>query len=264
MKNRILFLILSIATINAFSQTGFHAGLNAGFNSVWIVNQNIYGYKELDYTRTFGIVPGVALGYNFTDNMGVQLELNYAPLGQDYFDVSSSFSLADDGQGKRLKVETFRYVDLNYLSIPILFRYQSTRAKKSIISYHLMVGPTIGLLLSADQTFEADVFDDGNIITLDNSIILDTVVADFAKTSEIEPAEDYFSKLDFGFSADAGVDIYINDNLFVTPAIKVYYGLTDINSEPTRNVQGYASSHNFFGGIYVGIHYMFPAKGDSK
>jgi len=260
MKNRILFFILSLAAFSAFGQTGFHAGLNAGFNSVWIVNQNIYGYKELDYIRNFGVVPGVAVGYNFTDNMGVQLELNYAPLGQDYSDVSSSFSLADDGQGKRIKVETFRYVDLNYLSIPILFRYQSTRAKKSIISYHLMIGPTIGLLLSADQTFEADVYQDGNIVTLDNSVILDTVVAQFAQTDAIEPMEDYFSKLDFGFSADAGVDIYINDNLFVTPAIKVYYGLTDINSKPTREVIGYAASHNFFGGIYVGIHYLFKAE----
>lgn len=131
MKNRILFLILSIATINAFGQwlscrikCRIQQRLDRKPEYLWL--------QGLDYTRTFGVVPGVALGYNFTDNMGVQLELNYAPVGQDYFDVSSSFSLADDGQGKRLKVETFRYVDLNYLSIPILFRYQSTRAKNQL------------------------------------------------------------------------------------------------------------------------------------
>lgn len=257
MKNRLLFLILSFSAFNAVAQTGFHAGVNAGFNSVWIVNQNIYGYKELDYIRTFGVIPGVALGYNFTTTMGVQLELNYAPLGQEYSDVSSSFSLTDDGQGKRVKVETFRYVDLNYFQIPIMFRYQSARAKKQIISYHLMVGPTLGFLLSADQKFEADVYDDGNIVTLDNDVILDTAIAQFAQTDAIEPMEDYFSKIDFGFSADAGVDIYVNENIFITPAIKVYYGLTDINSEPTRNVPGYGASHNFYGGIFVGAHYMF-------
>ncbi len=258
MKNRILFIVFTLAALNVGAQTGFHVGLNAGYNSVWIVNQNMYGYKELNYTRTFGFIPGIALGYNLNDNMGVQLEFNIAPLGQDYFDVSSSFSLADDGQGKRLKVETFRYVDLKYLQIPIMYRYQSTRSKKQIISYHFMLGPTVGILLSADQQFEADVLDDGNLVSLNNNgALLDTVVPQFKATTAIEPTKDYFSNIDFGFLADAGVDIYVSDNLYITPAIRAYYGLTDLNSKPTRVFDGYAGSHNFYGGIYVGIHYIF-------
>ena len=53
-----------------------------------------------------------------------------------------------------------------------------------------------------------------------------------------------------------GVDIYLTKQLYVAPAVKVYYGLTDLNSAPTRDIPDYkGASHNFTGGINVGLFY---------
>ena len=168
-----LLLLLSFAamigTANAqkgvIEVTGMHIGLQGGFNSVWILNQNNYGFQELEYARTFGFSTGLALGYNFKNNMGVQVDINYATMGQDYFDISKDFSNIDvNGDNKAEKIETYRYVNLSYVQIPIQFRYQSVRTKKQIISFHAMAGPSLGFLSSADMYYEADTAFNGNLI----------------------------------------------------------------------------------------------------
>ena len=249
-----LLLLLSFAamigTANAqkgvIDVTGMHIGLQGGFNSVWILNQNNYGFQELEYARTFGFSTGLALGYNFKNNMGVQVDINYATMGQDYFDISKDFSNIDvNGDNKAEKIETYRYVNLSYVQIPIQFRYQSVRTKKQIISFHAMAGPSLGFLSSADMYYEADT----------------------AQSPGPECADAYFAGFDLGFNLAIGADIYVTEQLYITPAAKFYYGLTDINSAPTRerrkdmDVPAYTgASKNAFGGLSVGIHYLLSAK----
>jgi len=255
-KQLLLISLITLLVTNINAQTGLHAGVNFGFNSTWIVNQNNYGYQELEYARTFGVYPGLAVGYNLEDNYGFQVELNFATMGQDYFDVAKDFG-PDDGSGKRQKVDTYRYISLNYLQMPIMFRYQTLREKKKdeIISYHLIVGPSFGFLLSADQYYEADTSYTKTLVLLDNDTIPESMIPDFKKTNSIEEDKEYFSGIDVGVQLDLGVDIYIKKFVYITPALKLYYGLTDLNSQPTREITDYkGSSHNFFGGINIGIH----------
>lgn len=255
MKKIILSFVFISCITGLYAQTGFHAGVNLGICSPVIINQNNYGFSEMDYKIGITAYPGLALGYNFNTNNGVQLELNYAPLGQEYFDVIRDFG-PTDLTGKAKKVDTYRYVSLNYLQIPVMYRFQTTREKKEKISFHLMAGPSFGLLLSADQYYEADVNADGNIVELGYELAPESAVSAFAATAEVEAPEEYFQKMDIGFQLDAGVDIYLNENLYLTPALKLYYGFTDINSEPTRDTNEYSASKNAFGAISVGIHYM--------
>jgi len=270
-----LVCLLSFAAIignanaqkGTIDQTGIHFGLQGGFNSVWILNQNNYGFQELDYSRTFGFATGLAIGYNFENNFGVQVDINYATMGQDYFDVSKDFCNIDvNGDNKPEKVETFRYIDLSYVQIPIQFRYQSERVKKQIISFHAMAGPTLGFLTSAKMIYEADTAYDGNIVVISSDSI-DYMVPDFFQTAATESAEAYFTGIDFGVSIDLGVDIYVTENIYITPAFKAYYGLTDINSKPTRERRKDiettvydGASKNAYGGLSVGIHYLIGNK----
>ena len=270
-----LLLLLSFAamigTANAqkgvIDVTGMHIGLQGGFNSVWILNQNNYGFQELEYARTFGFSTGLALGYNFKNNMGVQVDINYATMGQDYFDISKDFSNIDvNGDNKAEKIETYRYVNLSYVQIPIQFRYQSVRTKKQIISFHAMAGPSLGFLSSADMYDEADTAFNGNLVLIPGDTI-DYMVPEFAQTAGPESADAYFSGFDLGFNLAIGADIYVTEQLYITPAAKFYYGLTDINSAPTRerrkdmDVPAYTgASKNAFGGLSVGIHYLLSAK----
>lgn len=241
------------------AQKGMHVGVNLGANSIWIFNQNNYGLSEMDYELKFGPNIGLAAGYNFTLNAGVQVELNYVSMGQNYYDVIRDFG-PTDSTGKQQKVDTYRYIALKYLQIPVLFRYQTTKEKKDKIEFHAMVGPSIGLLLSANQYYEADIENNGVLVEIPTNLAPEAVVSAFAATPESEAAKDYFSSLDLGLHMDVGVDIYLSKTMYITPALKMYYGLTDLNSEPTRDTNEYGASHNGYAGISVGIHYISMEK----
>lgn len=267
---KILTLMCFSAVIGTVSaQQGLHFGAQGGFNSVWIMNQNNYGFQELDYTRTFGYLAGASFGYNWDQTIGFQVDLNYVKVGQHYFDVSKDFCNIDaNGDNKPEKVDTYRYVDLNYIQLPIMFKYTSPRSKKQVVSVHILAGPTLGILAGADMYYEADtlaLYNDEVQLILGDSI--DYMVPEFAQTAATEAASDYFSKIDIGFQAEIGADIYVNKNLYISPGLRVYGGLTDINSKPTRErrpdletVSYEGASRNIYGGLTLGIHYMLPSK----
>lgn len=265
---KLLTLICAVTFASAvWGQAGIHFGAQGAFNSTWIMNQNNYGFQELDYSRTFGYSGGASFGYNFSQTLGLQFDLMYAKTGQDYFDISKDFCNIDvNGDNKPEKVETYRYIDLNYVQIPMMFKYTSARKKKQVVSVHILAGPTLGILSGADMYYEADTAFDGNLVVIPGDSI-DYMVPEFYRTAGPQASEDYFSKIDFGFTLDFGADIYLNKNLYVSPALRFYAGLTDINSAATRErrpdietLDYEGASRNLFGGLMVGIHYMLPSK----
>ncbi len=258
MKSLLPFLFILIFAFPLQAQTGLQVGFNLGYNNVYIQNQNNYGYSELDYERTYGMNGGISFGFRLAENYGWQAEINLVRMGQDYFDLSKDFGPLDE-EGKLIKVETFRFIDLTYLQVPVMFRYQTKRKKKKddIISYHVMAGPCVGFLVGADQHYEADITDTKTIVALPNGQTLDPVIVDFEATAAVEEPKDYFSKIDFGGQIDFGVDIYIKQYIYITPSVRGYYGLTDINSVSSRELVDHkyqGASHNAYGGFNIGIH----------
>jgi hypothetical protein len=85
MKKVLFIALISIITSNfLYAQEGFGGGLNFGYHSTWIFNQNAYGDASLDYTATYHPAFGFQGFYNPTDALGVWLELNFVTLGQKY------------------------------------------------------------------------------------------------------------------------------------------------------------------------------------
>lgn len=231
----------------AHAQQGWNAGVQLGFNSVWIINQNNYGISEMDYKFKFGVMPGLAFGYQFSDHGGMQVELNYAFMGQDYSDRIRDFTPNNQ------KAAAGRQVDLHYLQIPVLYKFTSGGEK---IRLHIMGGLQAGFLITADEAYQADISGDGNLTDIPFAAAPESHVPDFAATPAVEPASDYFNSLDLGIHLDFGADLYVNDHIFITPALKFYYGFTDINSTPTHVTNDYSASQNAFAGINVGVHYV--------
>ncbi|MBK9456958.1 MAG: PorT family protein [Bacteroidetes bacterium] len=248
----------------AQAQQGIHFGFHGQMNSIWILNQNNYEYSEMDYEYKFGPNGGLTLGYNWEDNFGIQVEFNYAQMGQDYSDIMKDFGPTEDTSKPDLqtKVLTYRYVDLNYLQVPILFKYMEGDTKDAI-KYQLLGGLQLGYLLSAEQTYTADVM---NIDPDDQKpvdIAPQSGVPDFRGNASVN-GTDYFQKLDVGLLLDVGADIYVNDKLYFSPSFRGYYGFFDINAKETRNLQPaqgeniYLASHNAYIGFSLGINFMFP------
>ena len=251
---QLTFLYVALCLPFVAVAQSWHAGLQGGFNSVWIANQNNYGFSELNYEYKFGGIGGLSAGYNFNPNSGVQVEIDFAGMGQDYFAKVRDFGPINNA-GNQEKVSTYRYVDLNYLQIPVLYRFTSNRSKNDLLAFHAMIGPSIGFLLSADQYYEADVENNGTLVEIPLDLIAQAI-PEFAATPESEDAKAFFNGTDFGVHIDLGLDIFVNENLFITPSVKGYYGFSDINAEPTTQRDDYAPSHNAYLGINVGIHYL--------
>lgn len=220
----------------------------------------------MDYEYKFGKLGGLTLGYNWEDNFGLQVEFNYAQMGQDYSDIMKDFGPIQDPTKPDLqtKVLTYRYVDLNYLQVPILFKYMEGDTKDAI-KYQLLGGLQVGYLLSAEQLYTADVTDtdpDAQVV-IPESVGPQSGVPDFKGSGNVAQV-DYFQAFDIGFLLDVGADIYVSDKLYFTPSFRGYYGFFDMNAPETRNLQPaqgenvYQWSHNAFIGFSLAINFMFP------
>jgi hypothetical protein len=233
------FLLLS--AVPSIAQKGFYFGIAGSGNSTWITNQNNYGLPEMDYTSTFAFGGNLGVGYDFTDHLGLKLELGLNQISEKYHDTQSSTELA-------------RQVKLNYFNIPILFRY---RTGGKVAKFYVAVGPQFNMLRSATQTYTA------NGQPLSDSITKKTL----SGTQFIVGAEnikDRYNSLDIVGRMDLGVNITVVEHLMIDVGLTMGYGLTDINASDYRipdfpkegaTVGTYHPSHTIFGGLTVGISY---------
>ena len=270
---KILLALLTVAVTGSLvhAQKGVHFGFQGQMNSIWIINQNNYEYSQMDYEYKYGILGGATFGYNWDENFGWQVEFNYAQMGQDYSDIIKDFGPVQDPEKPDLreKVLTYRYVDLTYLQVPVIFRYMEGDSK-SAVKYQMAGGLQFGYLLNATQQYTADLDDsdpDNQRPVEDAGFEAPTSgVPDF-KGEPNTAGTDFFTPFDIGAVVGVGADIYVNDNVYFTPQFRGYIGFFDINSKPTRDLrpaQGEEisrKSHNAYVGFSLAINFMFP---DSK
>jgi len=77
-KNFILFALvclLSAGSLFAQKQLCFGAG-GTGL-STWFVNQNNFGYSDLDVKVPFSYAFNANVGFDFNSNLGMKLDLGY-------------------------------------------------------------------------------------------------------------------------------------------------------------------------------------------
>jgi hypothetical protein len=241
MKKKITFILVTLMAMQIISRSQdtsyFHIGIGGSLNSVWIMNQNMYGQPEMDYAYKIGGNILLAAGYNFNPAIGLRLEPSYSWQGQDYDDDQ-----AIDG----IAYATTRDINLHYFQLPLLFRYTPGMKKNK---FHLMVGPELAFLLSAKQEYLRD----------------GQTAAPFYSESEgreIDPGaediKDRYNGVDFLLVADLGADLKLCENWFINIGLRLSYGLTDINAEEWQieNLDGeYDASKNFTAGLTVGFNW---------
>lgn len=225
MKRLSVLIILSciFLSANLKAQSGFHAGIHAGYNVVGIFDPETYGAPDYEYKPKYGFLVGAALGYDFVSFIGIQTELNYAKMGHD---VKKDYPSGES---------ILREIDFDYIQIPLMAK---VRLGGGDVRYYLLFGPQFSFLTKAS--------------------IYSTETAEVV-TDAIENGN--FKKNDFGLSLGTGADILLVDNLFINAGLRFYYGLSDINTDDPAFWQNKTKinefSNNGYGGLDVGIHYYF-------
>lgn len=232
-----LLLVLTIAlTTTSYAQKGLNIGVSGSFISPSIVNQNTWGnVHEYDYKVTFSSNYGFDVGYNFTSNLGIHTGFSFYNLGQDYTD-----SYDDINWKRNLKFK--------YNVIPIMFRYTSSTENIKFIG---SVGILYAMLNKAEQTWTGD----GETYEAVGTTLVSNKPFDLGA----DDVTDRYSKTDILLNVEIGIRVETIDNLFVDALLNVGYGLTDINDEDYHfedSDGNYNASHNFFGGIKVGVAYV--------
>ena len=254
----IFFSALLISFFNASAQKAFHLGGMANFSSPWIINQNNFGTldgfnnpfargSELDYNITLGGGFGVVGGYNISQRHGISFALFYDKCGQKYHGKVYQ----DDNMSSNFPVNVTRNVKLNYLKLPILYKFELVPKRRSMtkkVNYFMEIGPQVSYLLSVYEGINIDYPGIGNNLA---GI----------------PESDKFRKIDAGLAINNGIQYRFNKNVYMSTSLNLYFGLLDINGKVIRDLDyfsnndvKYRPSHSFNVALNLGVHYLFVSK----
>src|SRR5512137_1739530 len=84
---RTITLILLMALFAGAAKSQLYVGLGGLYGTSGITNQNTYGQAEMDYVLKPCWAVNLVAGYNFTNNLGIQMEFKYQSMGQKYEDT---------------------------------------------------------------------------------------------------------------------------------------------------------------------------------
>lgn len=239
---RSLIILLVLLTTAVFGQKGFLIGAGAYYGVSGVVNQNTYGEPELDYDVPSSYGVGLNLGFRFSDHLGIRIEAGYARLGQKYFDTRTL-------PGDTVPANFTRDIKLDYITIPVLFKY-NTNGKAA--RFYLLAGPQIGILMGAKQEYLAN-----GAVYFSDATDLD---GNAFQVSEPD-IKNRLSSIDLMARIDLGAEFTLVSNLLLNVGITMNYGFLDLNAPAFRMLDysgNYNGSHNFYGGITLGVSYCIP------
>jgi len=149
MKKTILFSLITVTTvltvITAKAQQGLYMGAASARQLSVMFNSTDVDKPTADYQSRLGKTIGINGGYNFSNSMGIGVEVNYSRAKQRYTNNSTEF--------------THEY---RYLKIPVMFTYNTNPDKMFIFT--AKAGPQLGILLrSKIKDATADVANGSNM-----------------------------------------------------------------------------------------------------
>ena len=222
MKTISTILLLFFITINIYSQKSLSISTSYGNGITAILNQNAYGYTELDPLPKKTSNISFLIAYNFNQN--ISLQTGYANLAMGGY-----------WEGKDSGIETTRDIDLKYAQIPINIKFSGKQ------KFHLYTSLGLGIqfLNSASQTY-----------TPASNIYIDPVRFD-----ENGDISNRFNKNDLSLLYAFGFE-YKSGGFFCNLGFNFNYGLKDINASDfhIENKSGiYEASKNGLGFVSLGV-----------
>jgi hypothetical protein len=188
----------------------------------------------MKYQFTPSYAANANIGYDFSNHWGVKMELGYALLGQKYNEPQYG-------------LPANRTIDLNYFLLPVMMKFRAGGKKTK---FYAMAGPQLGYLLSASQVYkrngvDAPVFNNPEVGSIDVSQ---------------KSITDRYTSVVGCIRLDLGVEFTPSKHFMIDIGLCSAYSITDLNALNWRllnNHGHYNISHDFYGGLNLGLNYMF-------
>lgn len=234
------FLLIGTTQAQVTSISSINVGGTAFTGLSLIAEQNNYGAPEMTFQPTPSYSGGILANVNWYENLGLQLEINYAFQGQKYFDI----------QGQK---ETEKEINLNYVQIPIMFKYTFTdyTISQKAPNLYFVVGPQFGLLQSASLKYTRDGTEVG--FTEYHAEVINPLNE---RHPEYTTDLDLFNNFELSLTSGFGAAFEITNELTLTAESRLNWGISDINARDWRFPDlrnNYTASHNYVWGLKIGL-----------
>lgn len=199
-------------------QGAFRVGALLLPQSTWLLNQDDSDAgPELDYESTWGFAGGLSTSYNFTDYLGVGLDVLYSSQGQKY-------------KGKQGGINYTAKTTLNYLKLPLLLRFNSD--PNSAVQFSAFLGPQFSFLLSYRDRAEATV-------PLLGTNVMEVTGTEYSLTvGGLTDKEELTAPIYKGFLPGAvlgfGIGIKPTDELLISLHIRADYAFGDAENKDAK------------------------------
>lgn len=248
MKKVVLVIAFISVMFAAVAQEGLNLGLHYAVNSTWLMNKQVFDEgPEMDVAPSIGGYFGVIAGYYFSDNFGLELNINSNTMSQGYLGAVDNFFNND------VNIYTSSTI-MKTMDIPVLMKFGK--------STYFEIGPLVQFVNKATYT---RTFMETNILSPG---LYNNMAYSFSNVSGIGVKSD-FKGIGFGASFGFGANInLIEDVLRLNFGARFNYIITDMEG---INGLGLTKDSNFvpdsekenfhtnplYGGLKVGLIYYF-------
>lgn len=264
---RLFILCVSIFAVSAVSAqiVQVHLGATTTVNATYVLDKGLSADPRYNSTATYQWAP---IGFNFGVDLGRKFGLSLEGIKSKQGQI---YEMIDAYE----KVKGQRKISLDYLQIPMLFRFMSGGNGGARGNFNL--GPQLSLLTDARETLQANAGKFQIPEGVDFASIqqeFPTAVNNGDGTYELPsdvPSQDLLTKkandfknTEFSIAGAFGLDIDLSKHLFLTTQIRATYSLTDMrNGDVIEKIKS-GDSADIFGqranllvGAQIGLHYMF-------
>ncbi|MDW8014614.1 MAG: porin family protein [Bacteroidia bacterium] len=237
--------------------------------NTWLLNQSDSDAgPELDYKTTFGFAGGLTTTYNFTDNIGIGLDVLFSREGQRYEGREDEATL---------KAQTL----LNYLKVPLLFRFNSD--PNSSVQLSFFIGPQANFLLAYRDKLEVTGGGGSFIREAKGTTVSSTLsFAGYSETEEEKLSAGAYRSFVFGGVFGLGAGFKLTDEVLLSINFRADYTFGDVENKEAKIIHD-NDEHEYWeneapkyvgsnppkkrpataaltGGLMVGVTYSLPLR----
>lgn len=260
----ILFVSILAVTTGTAQIVQVHLGATTAVNATFVLDKGLSEDPRYNSSYTYQFAP---IGFNFGVDLGRKFGLSLEGIKSKQGQI---YEMIDAYE----KVKGQREISLDYLQLPMLFRFMSGGNAGARANFNL--GPQMSFLTNARETIEAQAGDykipEGvNFESIQQEFPQATDNGDGTYTIPDVPSKDLLTKkandfknTEFSIAGAFGLDIDLSKHLYLTTQVRATYSLTDMrNGDVIEKIKS-GDSADIFGqranllvGVQLGLHYMF-------
>ncbi len=245
-------LLVALLLGSAWAQEGaFRVGAVLLPQNTWLLNKDDSDAgPELDYEVTWGFAGGLSASYNFTDYLGVGLDVLYSSQGQKYKGVQGGINYTAK-------------TTLNYLKLPLLLRFNSD--PNSTVQFNAFLGPQFNFLLGYKDRAEGTV---GSFTYIQEVSGQEMTLTLGGMTETEELTAPIYKGFLPGAVLGFGIGIKPTDALLISLHIRADYAFGDVENKDAKidhthhggmGQDPYWESKPKYGGSTTPLNYTRPA-----